>query len=128
MNLKEMIFAVFVLLSATLNLSFFIGDLSDPAIHSVYQLFAVVVINFLATAMKLGDHTHVGAFHLAALLVADLQLVVAIVWWAYATNISSEGLSGPATAVVVSLSGGAALANLVSVILLVVDSVSSQRR
>jgi len=44
--------------------------------------------------------------------------------WVYASQISSEGLTAEATATVVSLSGGALLANLVSVGLLVSETVS----
>jgi hypothetical protein len=128
MNLKKVIFGVFVLLAATLNFGFFIGDLSDPAVHNIYQLFAALVINLIATVIKLGDRTHIGAFHLATSLVADLQLVVATICWAYAALVWSEGLTGEATAIVVSLSGGALLANVVSVTLLVIETVSSPRR
>ena len=44
--------------------------------------------------------------------------------WVYASQISSEGLTAKATATVASLSGGALLANLVSVGLLVTETVS----
>jgi hypothetical protein len=44
--------------------------------------------------------------------------------WVYASQISSEGLTAEVTATVVSLSGGALLANLVSVGLLVSETVS----
>jgi hypothetical protein len=48
--------------------------------------------------------------------------------WGYAVHISSAGLDGKAMASVVSLSGGALLANLVSVVLLVIETVSFHRR
>jgi hypothetical protein len=66
--------------------------------------------------------------HLATSLVADLQLLAAALVWGYAENVSSQGLTPEATASVVSLSGGALLANVVSVVLLVVETVSFQRR
>jgi hypothetical protein len=56
--------------------------------------------------------------------VADLQLLAATSVWVYASQISSEGLTAEATATAVSLSGGALLANLVSVGLLVTETVS----
>jgi hypothetical protein len=60
--------------------------------------------------------------------VADLQLIIAALVWGYAAHVSSEGVTGQHMASVVSLSGGALLANLVSVILLVVETVSYHRR
>jgi hypothetical protein len=74
--------------------------------------------------LKFGDRTQLGAVHLATSLVADLQLIAATLVWVYASQISSEGLTAEATATVVSLSGGALLANLVSVGLLVSETVS----
>jgi hypothetical protein len=127
-NLEKVVFGFFVLLAATLNFGFFIGDLDDPAQHSVYELFAAIVISLIATVLKFGDRTQIGAVHLATSLVADLQLVAAAIAWTYAAHISTEGLTPGATAAVVSLSGGALLANLVSVVLLVVETVSYQRR
>lgn len=123
-----MIFGFFVLLAATLNFGFFIGDISDPALHNEYELFAAVVVNLIATVLKFGDRTQIGAVHLATSLVADLQLIAATLAWVYATQISDAGMTGEATASVVSLSGGALLANLVSVALLVIETVSFNRR
>ncbi len=84
-----------------------------------------MIINLIATGLKFGDRTHLGAVHLATSLVADLQLIAATCVWVYASQISSEGLTAGATATVVSLSGGALLANLISVGLLVTETVSS---
>jgi hypothetical protein len=128
MSLEKVVFGFFVLLAATLNLGFFIGDLSDPTLHNVYELFAAVVVNLIATVLKFGDRTQIGAVHLATSLVADLQLIAAALVWAYATQIAAPGLTGQETASVVSLSGGALLANSVSVVLLVIETVSFQRR
>ena len=58
----------------------------------------------------------------------DLQLIAASIFWAYAAHISADGLTGEATAGIVSLSGGALFANIVSVVLLVIETVSVQRR
>ena len=128
MNLEKVIFGFFVLLAATLNFGFFIGDLGDPEVHNVYELFAAVVVNLIATVLKFGDRTQIGAVHLATSLVASLQLIAASVVWTYATNVTADGLSREMTASVVSLSGGALFANVVSVVLLVVETVSFQRR
>ena len=127
MNLEKVVFGFFVVLAATLNFGFFIGDIADPRLHNEYELFAAVVVSLIATVLKFGDRTQIGAVHLATSLVADLQLIAATLVWAYATQISTEGLTAGATASVVSLSGGALLANMVSLVLLVVETVSFRR-
>lgn len=128
MNLEKVIFGFFILLAASLNFGFFIGDISDPSLHSVYELIAAIVVSLIATVLKFGDRTQIGAVHLATSLVADLQLVIAAVAWGVAAHISSLGVTPSAMATVVSLSGGALLANLVSVVLLVAETVSFRRQ
>lgn len=127
MNLEKVIFGFFVLLAATLNFGFFIGDIGDADLHNVFELFAALVVSLIATVLKFGDRTQIGAVHLATSLVADLQLVAAFVVWVWATQISAEGLTEAHMASVVSLSGGALLANLVSVVLLVTETVTFHR-
>ena len=127
MNLEKVVFGFFVVLAATLNFGFFIGDLDDPIVHNEYELFAAVVVNLIATVLKFGDRTQIGAVHLATSLVADLQLIAASLAFGYAVYVSSEGMTPEATASIVSLSGGALLANIVSVVLLVVETVSFHR-
>jgi hypothetical protein len=127
MNLEKVVFGFFVTLAATLNFGFFIGDISDPHLHNVYELFAAVVVNLVATVLKFGDRTQIGAVHLATSLVADLQLIAATIFWAFAAHVSTEGLTAGATASIVSLSGGALLANVVSLVLLVVETGSFHR-
>ena len=128
MSMEKVVFGFFVLLAATLNFGFFLGDIDDPALHNVYELFAAVVVNLIATVLKFGDRTQIGAIHLATSLVADLQLIAASIYWAFASQVSAGGMDAQATASVVSLSGGALLANLVSVALLVIETVSFHRR
>ena len=127
MNLEKVVFGFFVLLAATLNFGFFIGDISDAKLHNPYELFAAVVVNLIALVLKFGDRTQIGAVHLATSLVAVLQLVGAALMFGYASYVSSAGMTDAWTASVVSLSGGALLANVVSVILLVVETVSFHR-
>ncbi len=127
MNLEKVVFGFFVLLAATLNFGFFIGDIDDPTVHNRYELFAAVVVNLIATVLKFGDRTQIGAVHLATSLVADLQLIAAALAFGYAVYVSTEGLTPAATASIVSLSGGALLANIVSVVLLVIETVSFHR-
>jgi hypothetical protein len=127
MNLEKVVFGFFVLLAATLNFGFFIGPVDDPEVHNVYELFAALVVSLIATVLKFGDRTQIGAVHLATSLVADLQLAAATLTWAWAVHVSAGGLTESATASMVSLSGGALVANVVSVVLLVIETVSFQR-
>ena len=128
MNLEKVVFGFFVLFAATLNFGFFIGDIGDSELHNSYELYAAVVVSLIATVLKFGDRTQIGAVHLATSLVADLQLIAASLVWGYASYVSVDGVTREATASVVSLSGGALMANIVSVILLVVETVSYHRR
>jgi hypothetical protein len=49
MNLEKVVFGFFVVLAATLNFGFFIGNIDDPDLHNPYELFAAVVVNLIAT-------------------------------------------------------------------------------
>lgn len=122
MDLAKVVFGFVVLLAATLNFGYWVGDISDPEVHSSYALFAAVAVNLIATVMKFGDRTHLGATHLATSLVASLQLIAAGVVWAFATDLGSVVLTAEMTATVVSLSGGALVANVASVVLLVLET------
>jgi len=81
MNLEKVVFGFFVLLSATLNFGYVTGDISDPMHHNAIELYAAVVVNIIATVLKLGDRTQIGAIHLATSLVAVIQLAAATVTW-----------------------------------------------
>ncbi|MDO4717614.1 MAG: DUF6394 family protein [Propionibacteriaceae bacterium] len=126
--MEKVVFGFFVVLAATLNFGFFLGDISNPEMHNAYELYAAVVVNLIATVLKFGDRTQIGAVHLATSLVADIQLIVAAGVYVWATQGSPGGLSVEATSSVVSLSGGALLANLVSIVLLVIETVSYRHR
>ncbi|MCA3131713.1 MAG: DUF6394 family protein [Betaproteobacteria bacterium] len=127
MNLEKVVFGFFIILAMTMNFGFFIGDPTDPAQHNIYEMFAAIVVNLVATVLKFGDRTQMGAIHLAASLVADLQLMAGAVVWAWAANASPAGLTPAAVSSVVSLAGGAFMANLVSVILLMVETAQLRR-
>ena len=127
MNLEKVVFGFFVLLAATLNFGFFVGDIANPELHNIYELFGALAVSLIATVLKFGDRTQMGAVHLATSLVADLQLVAAALVWVWANEISAAGMTAGATASMVSLSGGALLANLVSVVLLVTETVTYHR-
>jgi len=119
MNPEKVVFGFFIVLALTLNFGFFVGELDNPEHHHVYELFAVIVVNLIATIRKFGDRTQMGAVLLSTSLVAML--------WAVALHGSGEGLTPSATASIVSLSGGALLANVISVILLLIETVMLRR-
>jgi hypothetical protein len=127
MNTEKVVFAFFIVLALTLNFGFFIGDVDNIHHHNIYELFAALVISLIATLMKLGDRTHMGAVLLATSLVADLQLICAALIWAYAANVVETEIAPGTVASIVSLSGGALLANILSVILLIVETVMVRR-
>lgn len=127
MNLEKVIFGFFIVLAATLNFGFFVGDIDNPTHHHVYELFAAIVVNLIATVLKFGDRTQIGAVHLATSLVADLQLIAAGIIWAVAVHVTGDGMTATSVSSVVSLAGGAMLANLVSVTLLVVETAMMRR-
>lgn len=127
MNAEKVVFGFFIVLAASLNFGFFIGEIDRPELHQPFHLFAAIVINLIATVMKFGDRTQIGAIHLATSLVADLELIAASLDWAYAVHVSPDGMTPVAMASVISLSAGALLANLVSVIILIADTVTLRR-
>lgn len=75
MYLEKVIFALFIVLAPTLNFGFYVGEIDNPVHHSIYELYAALVGSLIATVLKLGDHTHLGAVLLATSLVADLQWI-----------------------------------------------------
>lgn len=124
MNLEKVVFGFFIVLAMTLNFGFFIGQMDNPNQHHIYELFAAIVVNLIATVLKFGDRTQIGAIQLSTSLVADLQLIVAAVLWASA---SSSGDEAGMINHIVSLSGGALLANITSVIFLIAETISPRR-
>jgi hypothetical protein len=127
MNPEKVVFGFFIVLSLTLNFGFFVGEIHDPDHHHVYELFAVVVVNLIATVLKFGDRSQMGALLLATSLVAILQLIAATLVWTFAVHVNETGLTPTIMASIVSLSGGAMLANVVSVVLLIIETVMLRR-
>lgn len=127
MNLEKVIFGFVIVLAATLNFGFVIGELDNPMHHDVTELFLAVVVNLIATVLKFGDRTMVGAIHLSTSLAADVQLIIAASIWAWAVHVSGVGFTPAVTASVVSFAGGAVFANVVSVVLLIGETLTLRR-
>ena len=90
MNLEKVVFGFFIILAMTLNFGFVIGDIDNPAHHHIYELFFAIVVNLIATVLKFGERTQIGAIHLASSLVADLGLLAAAWVWVLAVHIDAH--------------------------------------
>ena len=98
----------------------------DIAHHDKYELALAIVVSLIATVMKFGDRSLLGSTMLATSLVADVQLIAAAVVWASAT-LDGAAISEHDTAIVVSLAIGAMVANVISVVLLMIETASLRR-
>jgi hypothetical protein len=127
MNLEKVIFGAFIILACTLNFGFFVGDIADPKHHHELELAATLVVNLIVMTLKFGDRTHIGAVHLATSIVAVIQLLAASLVWMWATRISATVTEGEVIATVVSLAGGALVANFISVALLIGETLRRTR-
>jgi hypothetical protein len=126
-NFEKVVFGFFIVLALTLNFGFFLGDIDNPEHHHAVELGAALAVSLIATIIKFGDRSQMGAVLLATSLVADLQLIVAAAVWGWAVNVSDSGMTSETLATIVSLSGGALLANLISVTLLVAETITIRR-
>ncbi len=127
MNSEKVVFSFFIVLALTLNFGFFMGEIDDLRHHNIYELFATIFVNLVAMGLKLGDRSQVGAVLLSTSMVANLQLIAGALVWGYVTQISATGLDSDSISVIVSLSGGALIANVVSVVMLVSETLMSRR-
>lgn len=127
MNPEKVVFGFFILLAATLNFGFSIGEIDNPVHHSPYELFAAIVVNLIATVLKFGDRTQIGATQLATSLVADLGLITAAIIWGVGTYGTGQEITPHVMAAVVSFASGALFANVTSVVLLVAETVTMRR-
>jgi len=127
MNSEKVVFAFFVLLAAALNVGFVWGTIDNPDHHPAFELFAALVINLVATVLKLGDRSHLGSVLLATSLVADVLLVAAAVYWGIQSQVYGLGEAPATIAKVVSLAAGALFANIASTVLLVIETASVRR-
>ncbi|KAF7598039.1 MAG: hypothetical protein CGU28_15070 [Candidatus Dactylopiibacterium carminicum] len=127
MNLEKVVFGFFIILACTLNFGFFVGQIDRPELHHASALFFAVVVNLVATILKFGDRTQIGATHLATSLVAVLQLVAASLVWMWRVYVAEVPMDGSTMTMIVSLSGGALVANAISVFLLIGETLRQTR-
>jgi hypothetical protein len=126
MSFDKILFAFVIVLALTLNVGFVVGDIDDIAHHDKYELALAIVVSLIATVMKFGDRSLLGSTMLATSLVADVQLIAAAVVWASAT-LNGAAISEHDTVIVVSLAIGAMVANVISVVLLMIETASLRR-
>ena len=127
MNLEKIIFGFFNVLALTLNFSFFLGEMDHLAHHNGYLLFVVVIVSFITTGLKLGDRSQIGAILLSTSLVADLELIAAAVYWTIIVHALGREITPDEMATIVSFSGGALVANFLSVIILISETLMLRR-
>lgn len=127
MNLEKVVFGFFIFLALTLNFAFFAGEIDNPDHHNLREFVLLVVVNAVALIMKLGDRSQVDAMLVATGLVAMLQLITAAILWVLAAHVWETGMTPDLMASIVSLAGGAMIANIISVVLLIGDTLMLRR-
>ncbi|MBS9778220.1 MAG: hypothetical protein KGV50_05590 [Gammaproteobacteria bacterium] len=127
MNTERGWFSFFIVLALTLNFGFVIGELDNPIFHNKWELGAAFVVSVIATILKLGDRSAMGAVFLATSLVADFHMAIAIAIWVW-FGVTVGGEPTPSVmAGIVSTSWGAVLANFASVALLLYETINVRR-
>ena len=127
MNFERVIFGFFLILALSLNMVFVAGDIGTPEQHNLWVLTLAILINLIATGLKLGDRSQVGAILLSSSLVADLLLIAARVMWVIDEDNTGALTQPGAIETIVSLATGALVANVVSVVILIGDTLISRR-
>jgi len=127
MNLERVVFGFVIILALSFTFAFVMGDIDNASHHNVWILTVAILINLIATGLKLGDRSQVGALLLASSLVVDVLLITARIIWVTAENQTAQGPSAESMVNIVSLAGGALVASIVTVVILVSDTLISRR-
>jgi hypothetical protein len=127
MNLERVVFGFFIINAQSFTIAFVMGDVNNASHHNVWILTIAILVNLIATGLKLGDRSQVGALLLASSLVADVLLITARIIWVTAENQTATGPSQESMVNIVSLAGGALVASIVTVVILVGDTLISRR-
>lgn len=122
MRLDKVFFAFFIILALTLNFGFYTGEMDNPEHHLLFELVLAVIVNIIALILKFGDETHIGSTQLATSMVASLQLIVSLSVWGWVAYSGTDVTLKDVMPTILSFSAGALLANVISVILLVVET------
>jgi len=127
MNLERVVFGFVIILALSFTYAFVVGDVNNASHHNVWILTIAILVNLIATGLKLGDRSQVGALMLASSLVADVLLITARIIWVTAENETAIGPSRESMVNIVSLANGALVASIVTVVILVGDTLISRR-
>ncbi|HKJ51511.1 MAG TPA: DUF6394 family protein [Gammaproteobacteria bacterium] len=127
MNLERVVFGFVTILALAITYAFVMGNIEFASHHNVWMLTIAILINLVATGLKLGDRSQVGALLLASSLVADVLLIAARVVWVIAEKETATGPGTQSLVNIISLSGGALVASFVTVVILVGDTLISRR-
>lgn len=122
----RVLFAFVIVLALTLNVGFTVGEFDIAEQHNRYELFGAIVVSLVATVMKFGNRSPLGSTMLATSPVADVQLIAAAACWGLYAGFGTT-LSQGEMATVVSPAIGALVANVVSVVLLVIETANLRR-
>lgn len=101
---------LFIILALTSNIGFLVSK--DP-----YQLIIAIGVNLIATVLKFNIKKFLAAELLATAFISDLHLIPAAILY----------FAGVKDTLVTGLAVGAAVANLISVILIIIDIIMSYR-
>jgi Ca2+/H+ antiporter, TMEM165/GDT1 family len=127
MNLERVLFGFVIILALAFTFAFVMGGIDNADHHNVWLLTIAILVNLIATGLKLGDRSQVGALLLASSLVVDVLLITARVVWVIQANQTALGPGPESMANIVSMAGGALVASIVSVVILVGDTLISRR-
>ena len=127
MNLERVTFGFFLILALSLNVAFVAGAIDNVSHHNVWVLTIAILVSLIATGLKLGDRSHLGAILLSSSLVADLLLIAARVVWIVSEDEPGTMVTSGTIEAVVSLAIGALVANVVSVVVMIGDTLMSRR-
>ncbi len=127
MNFEKVVFAFFIILALSVNTSFLISGVMAPDALQSVELWLALSVSLICTFLKFGDRTQFGSTVLASSLVVDILLIAAAVIWGVASHTSENSLSATQTATILSLAGGALIANFLSVVLLIIETSQLRR-
>lgn len=127
MNLERVVFGFVTILALTFTYAFASGDIDNASHHNVWVLTIAILINLIATGLKLGDRSQVGTLMLASSLVVNLMLISARVVWIVDADQTAAGPSPESLANIISLASGALVASIVTVVIIVGDTLISRR-
>ncbi len=127
MNFERVVFGFVIILALSFTFAFVIGGLDNSSHHNIWMLTIAILVNLIATGLKLGDRSQVGALMMASSLVANVLLIAARVVWIIHEEETALGPSPESMASIVSLAAGALIASIVTVVILVGDTLISRR-